>query len=252
MAASPLLEITDVSVSFDGFYALTDLSIRLMRGELRSIIGPNGAGKTTFLDVITGKVKPSKGSVAFQGKNLKGLSEQKISRLGIGRKFQTPRVFDNLTVVRNLELAAAPIKNPLGLVKDKLPTAIKDEVQRLLSYVGLAPFARRQAGFLSHGQKQWLAIAMVVAQSPQLILLDEPVAGLTDEETSRTAELIKSLAGEHTVVVIEHDMEFIRELNAPVTVLHQGTVLTEGFLDTVKNDPKVIEVYLGQSQDESH
>ncbi|MFN9548332.1 MAG: urea ABC transporter ATP-binding protein UrtD [Cyanobacteriota bacterium] len=252
MAASPLLEITDVSVSFDGFYALTDLSIRLMRGELRSIIGPNGAGKTTFLDVITGKVKPSKGSVAFQGKNLKGLSEQKISRLGIGRKFQTPRVFDNLTVVRNLELAAAPIKNPLGLVKDKLPTAIKDEVQRLLSYVGLAPFARRQAGSLSHGQKQWLAIAMVVAQSPQLILLDEPVAGLTDEETSRTAELIKSLAGEHTVVVIEHDMEFIRELNAPVTVLHQGTVLTEGFLDTVKNDPKVIEVYLGQSQDESH
>jgi urea transport system ATP-binding protein len=249
MAASPLLEMTDVSVSFDGFYALTDLSVRLMPGELRSIIGPNGAGKTTFLDVITGKVRPTKGSVSFLGKNLGGLSEQKISRLGIGRKFQTPRVFDNLTVVRNLELAAAPIKNPLGLVGDKLPKAIKDDVQRLLNYVGLAPYARRQAGSLSHGQKQWLAIATVVAQSPQLLLLDEPVAGLTDEETSRTAELIKSLAGEHTVVVIEHDMEFIRELNAPVTVLHQGTVLTEGFLETVKNDPKVIEVYLGQSQD---
>lgn len=247
--AIPLLEMTDVSVSFDGFYALTDLSICLEPGELRSIIGPNGAGKTTFLDVITGKVKPTKGSVSFAGKNLKGLSEQKISRLGIGRKFQTPRVFDNLSVVRNLELAAAPIKNPLALVNDKLPKPIKEDVQQLLSYVGLAPYARRQAGSLSHGQKQWLAIAMVVAQSPQLLLLDEPVAGLTDEETSRTAELIKSLAGEHTVVVIEHDMEFIRELNAPVTVLHQGTVLTEGRLETVKNDPKVIEVYLGQSQD---
>lgn len=249
MAASPLLEMTDVSVSFDGFYALTDLSIRLMPGELRSIIGPNGAGKTTFLDVITGKVRPTKGSVSFCGKPLKGLSEQKISRLGIGRKFQTPRVFDHLSVVRNLELAAAPSKNPLGLMGGKLPQAITDEVQRLLKYVGLAPYARREAGSLSHGQKQWLAIAMVVAQSPQLLLLDEPVAGLTDEETSRTADLIKSLAGEHTVVVIEHDMEFIRELNAPVTVLHQGTVLTEGALENVKKDPKVIEVYLGQSQD---
>lgn len=249
MAAQPLLEMTDVSVSFDGFYALTDLSIRLLPGELRSIIGPNGAGKTTFLDVITGKVRPTKGSVSFRGKPLRGLSEQKISRLGIGRKFQTPRVFDNLSVVRNLELAAVPAKNPLGLFTDKLPDPIKDNVQRLLNYVGLAPFARRPAGSLSHGQKQWLAIAMVVAQSPQLILLDEPVAGLTDEETSRTADLIKSLAGEHTVVVIEHDMEFIRDLNAPVTVLHQGSVLTEGLLETVKNDPKVIEVYLGQSQD---
>lgn len=249
MTSTPLLEMTDVSVSFDGFFALTDLTIRLMPGELRSIIGPNGAGKTTFLDVITGKVKPSKGSVSFQGRNLRGLSEQKISRLGIGRKFQTPRVFDNLSVLRNLELAAAPTKNPLGLFSDKLPQSIKDNVQHLLGYVGLAPYARKLAGSLSHGQKQWLAIAMVVAQSPELLLLDEPVAGLTDEETSRTADLIKTLAGEHTVVVIEHDMEFIRELNAPVTVLHQGSVLTEGLLDTVKSDPKVIEVYLGQSQD---
>ncbi|MFM7640836.1 MAG: urea ABC transporter ATP-binding protein UrtD [Cyanobium sp.] len=249
MASPPLLEMSDVSVSFDGFYALTDLSIRLLPGELRSIIGPNGAGKTTFLDVITGKVKPTKGSVSFRGQPLKGLSEQKISRLGIGRKFQTPRVFDNLSVLRNLELAAVPAKNPLGLITDKLPNSVRDDVQRLLNYVGLAPFARRPAGSLSHGQKQWLAIAMVVAQSPQLILLDEPVAGLTDEETSRTADLIKSLAGEHTVVVIEHDMEFIRDLNAPVTVLHQGSVLTEGFLETVKSDPKVIEVYLGQSQE---
>jgi urea transport system ATP-binding protein len=245
----PLLQINDVSVSFDGFYALTDLSICLQSGELRSIIGPNGAGKTTFLDVITGKVRPTKGSVFFKGESLVGLSEQKISRRGIGRKFQTPRVFENLDVIRNLELAASPVKNPLGLLSDRIPASIRDEVQRLLHYVGLAPFAKTKAGALSHGQKQWLAIASLVAQSPQLLLLDEPVAGLTDEETVRTAELIKSLAGKHTVVVIEHDMEFIRDLKAPVTVLHQGSVLTEGLIDDVKKDPKVIEVYLGQSQD---
>jgi urea transport system ATP-binding protein len=246
---APLLQINDVSVSFDGFYALTDLSISLQPGELRSIIGPNGAGKTTFLDVITGKVRPTKGSVFFKGESLVGLSEQKISRRGIGRKFQTPRVFENLDVIRNLELAASPLKNPLGLLSDRIPASIRDEVQRLLHYVGLAPFAKTKAGALSHGQKQWLAIASLVAQSPQLLLLDEPVAGLTDEETVRTAELIKSLAGKHTVVVIEHDMEFIRDLKAPVTVLHQGSVLTEGLIDDVKKDPKVIEVYLGQSQD---
>jgi urea transport system ATP-binding protein len=246
---APLLQINDVSVSFDGFYALTDLSISLQPGELRSIIGPNGAGKTTFLDVITGKVRPTKGTVFFKGQSLVGLSEQKISRRGIGRKFQTPRVFENLDVIRNLELAASPLKNPLGLLSDRMPASIRDEVQRLLNYVGLAPFAKTKAGALSHGQKQWLAIASLVAQSPQLLLLDEPVAGLTDEETVRTAELIKSLAGKHTVVVIEHDMEFIRDLKAPVTVLHQGSVLTEGFIDDVKQDPKVIEVYLGQSQD---
>jgi urea transport system ATP-binding protein len=246
---APLLQINDVSVSFDGFYALTDLSISLQPGELRSIIGPNGAGKTTFLDVITGKVRPTKGSVFFKGQSLVGLSEQKISRRGIGRKFQTPRVFENLDVIRNLELAASPLKNPLGLLSDRMPASIRDEVQRLLNYVGLAPFAKTKAGALSHGQKQWLAIASLVAQSPQLLLLDEPVAGLTDEETVRTAELIKSLAGKHTVVVIEHDMEFIRDLKAPVTVLHQGSVLTEGFINDVKKDPKVIEVYLGQSQD---
>lgn len=244
----PLLKIQDVSVSFDGFYALKDLSITLMPGELRSIIGPNGAGKTTFLDVITGKVRPSTGQVQFKGNSLVGYSEQKIARLGIGRKFQTPRVYENLDVLRNLELAAAPSKNAFSLLTANIPAAAKERVHNIMSYVGLAPYARSQAGSLSHGQKQWLAIASLVAQSPELILLDEPVAGLTDEETSRTAELIKQLAGEHTVVVIEHDMEFIRDLNAPVTVLHQGTVLTEGRLEQVKEDPRVIEVYLGQTQ----
>jgi urea transport system ATP-binding protein len=245
----PILELLDVSVSFDGFYALTDLSMKLYKGELKSIIGPNGAGKTTFLDVITGKVRPTKGTVTYKGESLIGLSEQRISRQGIGRKFQTPRVFDNLTVLRNLELAAAPYKNPLNLLTAKLPSSVKDEVHRLMNYVGLAPFATAKSGSLSHGQKQWLAIAMLVAQSPEVILLDEPVAGLTDEETLRTAELIKSLAGDHTVVVIEHDMEFIRDLDFDVTVLHQGQVLTEGPLDEVKAHPRVIEVYLGQAED---
>ena len=244
---TPILELSDVSVDFDGFFALTDLSISLQHGELRSIIGPNGAGKTTFLDVITGKVKPTKGSVSLRGSSIIGLSEQKISNLGVGRKFQTPRVFENLSVARNLELAASPSKAPFQLMFDKLSSTVKDEVHRLMDYVGLAPYAKADAGSLSHGQKQWLAISMLVAQSPDIILLDEPVAGLTDEETNKTAELIKSLAGEHTVVVIEHDMEFIRDLGAPVTVLHQGQKLTEGTLDEVKADPKVIEVYLGQS-----
>lgn len=246
---TPILELNDVSVDFDGFFALTDLSLALHPGELRSIIGPNGAGKTTFLDVITGKVKPTKGSVALRGQSILGLSEQKISRLGVGRKFQTPRVFENLSVIRNLEFAASPNKSPFKLMFETLTSTVKDEVHRIMDYVGLAPYAKVEAGSLSHGQKQWLAISMLVAQSPDVILLDEPVAGLTDEETSRTAELIKSLAGDHTVVVIEHDMEFIRDLGAPVTVLHQGQLLTQGMIEDVKQDPRVIEVYLGQADD---
>ncbi|WP_413404776.1 MULTISPECIES: urea ABC transporter ATP-binding protein UrtD [unclassified Synechococcus] len=246
---TPILELNDVSVDFDGFFALTDLSLALHPGELRSIIGPNGAGKTTFLDVITGKVKPTKGSVSLRGQSILGLSEQKISRLGVGRKFQTPRVFENLSVIRNLEFAASPNKSPFKLMFETLTSTVKDEVHRIMDYVGLAPYAKVEAGSLSHGQKQWLAISMLVAQSPDVILLDEPVAGLTDEETSRTAELIKSLAGDHTVVVIEHDMEFIRDLGAPVTVLHQGQLLTQGMIEDVKQDPRVIEVYLGQADD---
>ena len=246
---TPILELQDVSVDFDGFFALTDLSLSLQPGELRSIIGPNGAGKTTFLDVITGKVRPAKGSVTLRGESIIGFSEQKISRLGVGRKFQTPRVFDNLSVIRNLEFAASPAKTPFHLMFESLTPAVKDEVHRIMDYVGLAPYAKVEAGSLSHGQKQWLAISMLVAQSPDIILLDEPVAGLTDDETARTAELIKSLAGDHTVVVIEHDMEFIRDLGAPVTVLHQGQLLTQGMIDDVKADPRVIEVYLGQSDD---
>jgi len=246
---TPLLELRGVGVSFDGFRALNDLNLLLAPGELRAVIGPNGAGKTTFLDVITGKVRPSQGEVLFQGRSLVGLGEHRIARLGIGRKFQTPRVFENLSPRRNLELAVSRSSAPLELLFGRLDGKSRDKVQRLLAVVGLENLANERAGSLSHGQKQWLEIAMLVAQDPVLLLVDEPVAGLTDEETQLTADLLKQLAGDHTVLVIEHDMDFIRDLNAPVTVLHEGHVLCEGSMDQVQNDSRVIEVYLGQATD---
>ncbi|QPN62047.1 urea ABC transporter ATP-binding protein UrtD [Synechococcus sp. CBW1004] len=248
---SSLLELEGVSVSFDGFWALNDLNLRLTPGELRAVIGPNGAGKTTFLDVITGKVKPTKGDVRFRGRSLVGRSEHQIARLGIGRKFQTPRVYQNLTPRRNLELAVKGSHSPFTLLFGKLSPAQRDRVQQLLAVVGLEAHADQLAGSLSHGQKQWLEIAMLLAQDPDLLLVDEPVAGLSDEETERTGALLRSLAGDHTVLVIEHDMDFIRNLNCPVTVLHEGHVLCEGDMAQVQSDPRVIEVYLG-APDEEH
>jgi urea transport system ATP-binding protein len=240
-----LLELRQVSVSFDGFWALNDLNLSLTSGELRAVIGPNGAGKTTFLDVITGKVRPTKGDVFFRGRSLVGISEHRIARLGIGRKFQTPRVYQNLTPRRNLELAVKGSHSPFTLLFGSLSAGQRDRVQQLLAVVGLEAHASQQAGSLSHGQKQWLEIAMLLAQDPEVLLVDEPVAGLSDEETERTGELLRSLAGDHTVLVIEHDMDFIHELNCPVTVLHEGHVLCEGSMDAVQRDPRVIEVYLG-------
>ena len=247
--ATPVLELRNVSVSFDGFWALNDLNLSLQAGELRAVIGPNGAGKTTFLDVITGKVKPTKGDVLFRGRSLVGIAEHRIARLGIGRKFQTPRVYQNLTARRNLELAIKGNQGPFTLLFGRLSHAQRQRVQELLAVVGLEPHASQLAGSLSHGQKQWLEIAMLVAQDPELLLVDEPVAGLSDEETELTGKLLRSLAGDHTVLVIEHDMDFIRELSAPVTVLHEGHVLCEGAMDTVQADPRVIEVYLGTETD---
>ncbi|MEO1002178.1 MAG: urea ABC transporter ATP-binding protein UrtD [Cyanobacteria bacterium J06638_7] len=246
---TPLLELRGVSVSFDGFWALNDLNLRLTPGELRAVIGPNGAGKTTFLDVITGKLRPTKGEVLFCGRSLVGIAEHHIARLGIGRKFQTPRVYQNLTPRRNLELAVSRRASPFDLLFSRLDSSARDRVQQLLGVVGLEPQANLPAGGLSHGQKQWLEIAMLVAQDPQLLLVDEPVAGLTDEETELTAALLKDLAGDHTVLVIEHDMDFIRDLRSPVTVLHEGHVLCEGSMDQVQADPQVIEVYLGTETD---
>jgi urea transport system ATP-binding protein len=247
---TPLLELRGVSVSFDGFWALNDLNLSLAPGELRAVIGPNGAGKTTFLDVITGKLRPTRGEVLFRGRSLLGTTEHRIARLGIGRKFQTPRVYQNLSPRRNLELAVSRRRSPLDLLFGKLDSESRDRVQELLNLVGLEALAQQRAGGLSHGQKQWLEIAMLVAQSPQLLLVDEPVAGLTDEETERTGLLLRQLAGDHTVLVIEHDMEFIRDLNAPVTVLHEGHVLCEGSMEQVQRDPRVIEVYLGQENEQ--
>ena len=243
-----LLSLENITVSFEGFLALNDLNLSLKKGELRAVIGPNGAGKTTFLDVITGKVKPTKGEVLFKGKSLIGRKEHKIARLGVGRKFQSPRVFENLTVKENLEISVSTPKSPLNLINKKIKNDQLDEIEHLMKVINLSKKINTKAGALSHGKKQWLEIAMLLGQKPDLMLVDEPVAGLTDEETDMTADLLKSLSGENTVVVIDHDMEFIRRLDSNVSVLNQGTVLCEGTMDTIQNDKKVIDVYLGRPE----
>ncbi|NEQ18090.1 MAG: urea ABC transporter ATP-binding protein UrtD, partial [Moorea sp. SIO3E2] len=215
-------------------------------GELRVMIGPNGAGKTTFLDVVTGKVQPTEGRVLFKGEDLRGLSEHQISRFGIGRKFQTPRVYLNLTVRENLDLACNRDKNVFSTLFGRTLPGEKRTVAGLLHTIGLVEKANLLAELLSHGEKQRLEIGMLVAQSPDLLLVDEPVAGLTDEETENVGDLLLALAKSHSIIVIEHDMEFVRQIASQVTVLHQGSVLCEGTMDQVQNDPRVIEVYLGQ------
>ena len=249
MSNTNLLELKNVSVSFEGFLALNNLNITLKKGELRAIIGPNGAGKTTFLDVITGKVKPNSGEVLFNRNSLIGKKEHKIARVGVGRKFQSPRVFENLTVEENLEFSVSQSISTLRLITSEATNEKKKEIEKLLNVINLAKSSKIKAGSLSHGQKQWLEIAMLLGQKPSLMLVDEPVAGLTDEETELTADLLKSLAGKNTVVVIDHDMEFIRRLDSDVTVLNQGSVLCEGKMEKIQNDPKVIEVYLGKQED---
>jgi urea transport system ATP-binding protein len=243
--STKVLDIQNVTVSFDGFKALNNLNFSMNEGELRVIIGPNGAGKTTFLDVITGKTKPTEGAAYFKGKDLRKYKEHEIARLGIGRKFQTPRVYLNLTPRENLELSCNQNKTVFSTLFKKTPSAEKRTVGGLLETIGLDHKADLPAALLSHGEKQWLEIGMLVAQSPDLLLVDEPVAGLTDEETEQTGKLLMSLAESHSIVVIEHDMEFVRQIARQVTVLHQGTVLCEGTMDEVQNDPRVIEVYLG-------
>ncbi|HIK43368.1 MAG TPA: urea ABC transporter ATP-binding protein UrtD [Leptolyngbyaceae cyanobacterium M65_K2018_010] len=244
--STKVLDIQDVTVSFDGFKALNNLNFTMDEGELRVIIGPNGAGKTTFLDVITGKVKPTEGAAYFKGQDLRRYKEHQIARLGIGRKFQTPRVYLNLSPRENLELSCNREKNVFSTLFKTTPPAEKRTVGGLLETIGLDHKADIPAALLSHGEKQWLEIGMLVAQSPDLLLVDEPVAGLTDEETEQTGNLLLSLAESHSIVVIEHDMEFVRQIARQVTVLHQGTVLCEGTMDQVQNDPRVIEVYLGK------
>ncbi|ELS04363.1 urea ABC transporter, ATP-binding protein UrtD [Xenococcus sp. PCC 7305] len=243
-----ILEIEQLSVSFDGFKALNNLNFSMNTGELRVIIGPNGAGKTTFLDVITGKVQPTEGRVLFKGKNLQKIPEFKIARLGIGRKFQTPRVYLNLTVRENLDLVCNRNKNVFSTLFTRPRATETRTVAGLIETIGLEAKADAIASLLSHGEKQRLEIGMLVAQSPDLLLVDEPAAGLTDEETKNVGALLLALAESHSIIAIEHDMEFVRQIaNDQVTVLHQGSVLCEGSMDEVQNDPRVIEVYLGEA-----
>ena len=244
-----ILETENVTVSFDGFKALNQLNFSMDVGELRVVIGPNGAGKTTFLDVITGKVQPTVGRVLFKGKNLRSLPEHKIARLGIGRKFQTPRIYLNLTARENLEITSNPNKNVFSTLFGRSNTAEKNSIKGLLETIGLTPKADIRAALLSHGEKQRLEIGMLVAQSPDLLLVDEPVAGLTDEETYNIGELLLALAQSHSILVIEHDMEFVRQIARKVTVLHEGSVLCEGNFEEVQNDSRVIEVYLGKQEE---
>ncbi|HZP85507.1 MAG TPA: urea ABC transporter ATP-binding protein UrtD [Burkholderiales bacterium] len=243
----PILYLDGITVSFDGFKALNGLSLTVDDGELRCIIGPNGAGKTTMMDVITGKTRPDEGTVFFgQSIDVTKLSEAEIARAGIGRKFQKPTVFEQHTVFENLELAMRADKRVRTTARARLSRGDLDAIAEVLDLVQLRPHAYRIAGLLSHGQKQWLEIGMLLMQQPRLLLLDEPVAGMTDEETVRTAELCLALAGRHSVVVVEHDMDFVSRIARKVTVLHEGAVLAEGTMDVVQNDPRVIEVYLGR------
>src|SRR5579871_583101 len=240
------LYLEDLTVSFDGFKALNNLTLYVEPNELLPIFGPNGAGKTTMMDVITGKTRPDSGTAWFGDEiDLLKLSEPEIVAAGIGRKFQKPTVFEQLTVFENLELALAGARSFLKTLRARITAPQQQRIAEVLNIIGLSGQSDATARILSHGQKQWLEIGMLLMQNPELLLVDEPVAGMTPHEIERTAELLLSLAGEHSVVVVEHDMAFVRSIARRVTVLHEGSVIAEGDMDKVQNDPKVIEVYLG-------
>lgn len=244
-----LLAAEGLNKSFSGFQAIKDPNFYLEHGELRTVIGPNGAGKTTFLDLITGRTKPDSGTIEFEDShNLLPLNEFEIYRLGIGRKFQTPTVYTDHTVFENLCLSLEGSRGVFRSLFSKLRSDERDRLDEILTTIKLKDRSDWKAGALAHGQKQWLEIGMLLAQNAKLLLVDEPAAGMTDEETHRTGELLLSLAGKHTIVVIEHDMGFVRQISAgrKVTVLHQGSVLCDGSVDHVQNDERVIEVYLGR------
>ncbi|MEH6655288.1 urea ABC transporter ATP-binding protein UrtD [Loktanella salsilacus] len=246
---SSLLEVSGVSKTFDGFRAINDLSIQINEPELRAIIGPNGAGKTTFMDIVTGKTKPDVGRVVWGERNesLLGLSEAEIANKGIGRKFQKPTVFEDQTVRQNLAMALKNPRGPFAVLFHRKTEEGAARIEEIAAEIGLSDQLTRTAGELSHGQKQWLEIGMLLAQDPRLLLVDEPAAGMTAEEREKTTDILRRAAQTRAVVVVEHDMEFVRRLNCKVTVLHEGHVLAEGSLDHVTADPMVIDVYLGRS-----
>lgn len=248
-----ILKLEGVNKSFDGYKAITDLNFYLDEGELRVIIGPNGAGKSTMMDIITGRTRPDSGIVEFgRDTDLTRLNEYQINRLGIGRKFQTPSVYSEHTVFENLWLSLEGPRGVWATLFSRLRADQRDRIEAVLATVGLQGKGNWKAGALSHGQKQWLEIGMLLAQNPKVLLVDEPAAGMTDEETAKTGELLVGLAGRHSVVVIEHDMVFVRQIARKVTVLHQGHVLCEGSVDDVQNNEKVIEVYLGRKKRGEH
>ena len=246
MTTETLLYLEGVSVSFDGFKALNDLNLDVGSKEMRAIIGPNGAGKTTMMDVITGKTKPDEGRVSFGDFTLTSMDETAIANIGIGRKFQKPTVFESHSVWDNLELAMKAPRSALASLRWKLNSDQHALIGDTLQRINLSASAQQLAGSLSHGQKQWLEIGMLLMQQPELLLVDEPVAGMTDAETEKTAALLRDISKTAAVVVVEHDMDFIRALDVRVTVLHEGSVLAEGSLDTVQNNQRVIDVYLGR------
>ncbi|KQB97096.1 urea ABC transporter ATP-binding protein [Loktanella sp. 1ANDIMAR09] len=246
---SMLLEVSGVTVTFDGFRAINNLSINFAPTELRAIIGPNGAGKTTFMDIVTGKTKPDTGHVIWGDRNISllGMSESQIAREGIGRKFQKPTVFEAQTVRQNLAMALKNPRGPFDVLMHKKTKSNAERIEAIAGQVGLSDSLTRVAGELSHGQKQWLEIGMLLAQEPRLMLVDEPAAGMTPEEREKTTDILKEAAKTRAVVVVEHDMEFVRRLDCKVTVLHEGAVLAEGSLDHVTSNQTVIDVYLGRA-----
>jgi len=248
-----ILTVEGVTKTFQGFKAISDLNFYMDRGELRTIIGPNGAGKSTLLDLITGRCRPDRGKIEFgKDTDLTRLNEYQINRLGIGRKFQTPSVYINHTVYENILLSLHGNRGVFAALFARTSSEQDARIRDILQTVGLGAHAETLAGNLAHGQKQWLEIGMLLAQDPKLLLVDEPAAGMTDEETRKTGELLVSLAGKHSVIVIEHDMTFVRQIARKVTVLHQGTVLCEGPVDEVQNDERVLEVYLGRKKKAAH
>jgi urea transport system ATP-binding protein len=244
-----ILMLEGVNKTFDGFKAISELNFYMDEGELRVIIGPNGAGKSTMMDLITGRTRPDTGKIEYGADtDLTRLNEYQINRLGIGRKFQTPSVYIYHSVFENVLLSLKGSRGVFSSLLHRISSTERDRIGEVLRTVGLSDRADSKAGSLSHGQKQWLEIGMLIAQDPKLLLVDEPAAGMTDEETRKTGELLMSLAGRHSVIVIEHDMTFVRQIARKVTVLHQGTVLCEGTVDQVQNNERVIEVYLGRKK----